>query len=67
MEITGQDWGLALLFSVEPTDRALAGWCGLTGNGRYLRSLAEASEPPDYCTCTPEQAAAGPCGKRVRL
>lgn len=39
-----QDWGVALLFSVQPTDRALAGH-GLAGQlGERLRVLAAMEE-----------------------
>lgn len=40
-EAQAQDWALALLLSVQPSDRALAGW-RLAGQGAFwLRMLAE--------------------------
>ena len=38
--ITEQDWAIGLLFSVQPSDRALRDWSG-GSTGAYLMNLAE--------------------------
>ena len=43
--VTGQDWGLALLFSVQPSDRALAGHAMAGAMGLYLAKLARVTDP----------------------
>lgn len=47
--IQAQEWALALLFSVVPTDRALYGWGPAGSGGALLYRLAEfglQDEPP---------------------